>query len=216
VFLLFNLCIPFNTKAPLGQTDFVIASLPIREREKYKFNKKDRGGSIVMKWIRENKYATILLTLIRLYVGWSWLTSGWGKLTAVKSFDASGFINGAIAKPVRDSATNELIYPNYVAFLKHFALPNIHMFNLIVPLGEFLVGVGLILGCLTTAAAFFGQLMNFMYMFAGSVSHNPWMALLGFLILAAGANAGKFGFDYVTLSRLRKLFTQLFHKTKTI
>lgn len=156
-----------------------------------------------MKWIRENKYAAILLMLIRLYAGWKWMTSGLGKLTTSKAFDASGFIKGAIAKPVMDSTTNELIYPNYVAFLKHFALPNIQMFNLIVPLGEFLVGVGLILGCL----------MNFMYMFAGSVSSNPLMALLGFIILAAGANAGKFGVDYVALSRLRELFTQMFHNT---
>jgi thiosulfate dehydrogenase [quinone] large subunit len=166
-----------------------------------------------MKWIRENKYGAILLMLIRLYAGWKWMTSGLGKLTASKAFDASGFIKGAIAKPVMDSTTNELIYPNYVAFLKHFALPNIQKFNLIVPLGEFLVGVGLILGCLTTVAAFFGVLMNFMYMFAGSVSSNPLMALLGFIILAAGANAGKFGVDYVALSRLRELFTQMFHNT---
>lgn len=166
----------------------------------------------MIKWIRENKYAALLLTLIRLYVGWRWMTSGWGKLTAAKSFDASGFIKGAIAKPVLDSATNDLIYPNYVAFLKHVALPNVQMFNLFVPWGEFLVGVGLILGCLTTTSAFFGILMNFIYMFAGSVSVNPWMVLFGFIILAAGANAGKFGADYVMLSRLRKLFTQPFQK----
>jgi thiosulfate dehydrogenase [quinone] large subunit len=140
------------------------------------------------------------------------MTSGWGKLTAAKSFDASGFIKGAIAKPVLDSATNNLIYPNYLAFLKHVALPNIQIFNLSVPWGEFLVGVGLILGCLTTTAAFFGILMNFMYMFAGSVSVNPWMVLLGFIILVAGDNAGKFGADYVARPRLRNLFTQLLTK----
>lgn len=159
-----------------------------------------------MNWLRENKYAAILLTLVRLYVGWKWLTAGWGKLTASKAFDASGFLQGAIAKPVLDGATKELVYPNYVAFLQHFALPNIKMFNLIVPWGEFLVGIGLILGCLTTAAAFFSLLMNFMYILAGSVSSNPWLILLGFIVVVAGANAGKFGIDYVALPRMRSLF----------
>ena len=105
-----------------------------------------------------------------------------------------------------DGATKELVYPNYVAFLQHFALPNIKMFNLIIPWGEFLVGAGLILGCLTTAAAFFGLLMNFMYILAGSVSSNPWLILLGFIVVVAGANAGKFGIDYVALPRMRSLF----------
>jgi thiosulfate dehydrogenase [quinone] large subunit len=139
-----------------------------------------------------------------VYLGWKWLTAGWGKITAGKAFDASGFIRGAIAKPVVAGGTN-LVYPNYVAFLKHFALPNMGIFNVLVPWGEFLIGLGLILGCLTQSAAFFGLLLNFMYMFAGSVSSNPWMVLLGGIVLMAGTNAGKFGVDYVLLPRLRRL-----------
>lgn len=167
---------------------------------------------MMMKWVRENKYAAVLLMFVRLYVGWKWLTAGWGKLTANQAFDAGGFIQGAIAKPIVDPATKEMIYPNYVAFLQGFALPNIKLFNLIVPWGEFLVGAGLILGCLTAAAAFFGLLMNFMYIFAGVVSLNPWMILIGFIILSAGANAGRIGADYLTLPHLNRLFKQRFAK----
>ncbi|QYR21602.1 DoxX family protein [Paenibacillus sp. sptzw28] len=167
-----------------------------------------------MNWLRENKYAAILLTIVRLYVGWQWLTAGWGKITAAKPFDASGFVKGAIAKPIMESGSNELVYSNYVSFLKNFALPNIKIFNLIVPWGEFLVGLGLIIGCLTTAAALFGIMMNFSYLFAGSISINPWMALLGFIILAAGVNAGKLGVDYVLAPKLRSLFSQRLQKTR--
>lgn len=162
----------------------------------------------MINWLRENKYAAAILTLLRFYVGWKWVTAGWGKITADKAFDASGFVNGAIAKPVLANGTSDLLYPNYVAFLKHFALPNIGLFNVLVSWGELLVGIGLILGCLTTAAAFFGLLMNFMYMFAGALSSNPWMVLLGGIILMAGANAGKFGVDYVLLPRIKKLFAK--------
>jgi len=139
-----------------------------------------------------------------LYVGWEWLKAGWEKIDSAKVFDASGFIKGAIAKPIVDHATNADVYPNFTYFLQHFALPNVKLFNVLIPWGELLVGAGLILGALTTAAMFFGLLMNFIYLFSGTVSTNPWLVLLGVFIAAAGANAGKIGLDYYILPYLRK------------
>lgn len=158
----------------------------------------------MMNCLREHVYAAGLLLVLRIYLGWMWLTSGWHKLTG--GFDSTGFLNNAINKPVLDRATNELIYPNFTAFLNHFALPNAKIINFTIPLGETLVGLGLILGALTTAAAGFGLWMNFMFLFAGTVSTNPWMILLGGIVMVAGANAGKFGVDYYLLSLLRKWF----------
>ncbi|WP_171644920.1 DoxX family membrane protein [Paenibacillus phytorum] len=163
----------------------------------------------MMKWLRGNRYAAMMLTIIRLYVGWQWMTAGWHKIAGAKPFDAAGYLKGAIAKPVLESGTTDMVYANYVAFLKSFALPNVGVFNVMVPWGELLVGLGLILGALTTTAIFFGLLMNFMYMFAGTVSSNPWLILLGFFIIAAGANAGKFGVDHLILPYLHKWFDKL-------
>lgn len=70
--------------------------------------------------------------------------------------------------------------------------------------GELLVGLGLIFGTLTTAAAFFGLLMNFSYLLAGTVSINPTFILIQFFILVAGFNAGKIGLDYWVIPFLRK------------
>lgn len=158
---------------------------------------------MVFKFLRENKFAAAFLALIRLYVGYKWIDAGYHKLTG--GFDAGGFLKNAVAKPIADKATGDLVYPTYTAFIENFALPNVKIINFMIPWGEFLVGLGLILGCLTTAAMFFGLMMNFMFMFAGTVSTNPWMILLGFVILAAGANAGKFGADYYVLPYIRKL-----------
>lgn len=158
---------------------------------------------MITKWLRENVYAAGLLLLLRLYIGWQWLDAGWHKLT--NGFDASGFLKNAIDKPVVESGTKELVYPNFVYFVKHFALPNVDLFNWVIPIGETLVGLGVILGVLTTAAMFFGLLMNFMFMMAGTVSSNPWLILLGMFVLCAGANAGKFGGDYYVLPYLRKI-----------
>ncbi|WP_207952111.1 DoxX family membrane protein [Paenibacillus turpanensis] len=156
----------------------------------------------MMKWLTENKYAAVILTLVRFYLGYAWLTAGWHKITG--GFDAGGFLKNAIAKPVADKATGDMVYPTFTAFIENFALPNVKLINVMIPWGEFLVGLGLILGCLTTAAAFFGLVMNFMFLFAGTVSTNPWMVLIGVIIFFAGANAGKLGVDYYLLPVLRK------------
>lgn len=161
----------------------------------------------MMKFLRENVYAAGLLVIIRWVVGWAWITAGFHKLK--DGFDAAGFLKGAIANPVMDKATGELVYPNFVYFVEHFALPNVKLINIAIPLGEFLVGIGLLIGGLTAIAAFFGLLMNFMFLYAGTVSTNPWLVMLGAIVMIAGANAGKFGVDYYLLPLLRKTFARI-------
>jgi thiosulfate dehydrogenase (quinone) large subunit len=152
-------------------------------------------------FLRENKVSAILLTIIRVYLGYAWLTAGFHKITG--GFDATGFLKGAMANPVK-GPDGSVVYSTYVGFLEHFALPNAHIFNVLVPWGEFLVGLGLILGCLTTAAAFFALVMNFSYVMAGTVSHNPSDILLGVLIVVAGLNAGRYGLDRWVIPFIRK------------
>jgi uncharacterized membrane protein YphA (DoxX/SURF4 family) len=155
-----------------------------------------------MNFLRENKIAAGILTVLRLYLGYSWFTAGLGKLTG-GGFDASGFLKGAVANPVKGPDGN-MVYSWYVHFLDSFALPNIDIFNHIVPWGETLIGLGLLLGCLTTAAMFFGLVMNFSFFLAGTVSHNPTDIFLGFIILTAGYNAGRFGLDRWVVPFIRK------------
>ena len=50
---------------------------------------------MIMEFIRNNKIVAGVLAIIRVYLGYAWLTAGWGKV--VGGFDASGFIQGAIA-----------------------------------------------------------------------------------------------------------------------
>lgn len=161
----------------------------------------------MMKWLRENVYAAGLVTIVRLLVGWAWLDAGFHKLK--DGFDAAGYLNNAVANPVVDKATNELIYPTFTTFIEHFALPNVKLINVLIPIGEFLVGLGLIVGGLTAAAAFFGLVMNFMFLYAGTVSTNPWLVLLGVIVLLAGTNAGRFGLDHYLLPILRNVWLRV-------
>jgi thiosulfate dehydrogenase [quinone] large subunit len=171
----------------------------------HQYFKKYKGELFMFShFLRESKVGTYLLTALRIFLGYSWFTAGIGKLQS-GAFDASGFLNGAIAKPV--AGPDGIVYGWYVSFLKEFALPNVDIFNILVPVGETLIGLGLMLGCLTTAAMFFGLVMNFSFLIAGTVSHNPTDILFGMIIIAAGANAGKFGLDHYVLPFIQnKLF----------
>lgn len=140
---------------------------------------------------RHDKYMAVVWLLLRLYLGITWLTLGIGKMAG--GFSAEGFLNNAVANPVMREGS--MVYPNYVAFLENFALPYAEFINFIIPLGEVLVGLGLIVGVLTSFAAFFAIVMNMSFLMAGTVSTNPWMIGLTFFLLVAGANAGRFGGD---------------------
>jgi thiosulfate dehydrogenase [quinone] large subunit len=144
-----------------------------------------------IQFLKKNRYASLFLTVLRLYLGWQWLNAGWGKISSGK-FDASGFMNGAIKNM---SGEHPGVQPWWGNFLKEIALPYVDLFNVIVPWGEFLVGFGLILGIFTTFSILMGLTMNFAYLLSGSTNTNPQMVLLGMFILVAGINAGKIGLD---------------------
>ncbi|MBS4190835.1 DoxX family protein [Bacillus sp. FJAT-49705] len=164
-----------------------------------------------VKWLRESQIAAGLLTIIRLYLGYSWITAGYHKV--VDGFDASGFLQGALAKATGD---HPAVQGWWASFLEGIAIPNAGLFSFLVAWGELLVGIGLILGCLTTAAAFFGIVMNFAFLFSGTVSTNPQLVLLTIFILVAGYNAGKFGLDRFVIPFIRKQFRGKNNKSGTL
>jgi thiosulfate dehydrogenase [quinone] large subunit len=65
--------------------------------------------------------------------------------------------------------------------------------------GEFLVGVALILGAFTGIAAFFGGLMNWNFMMAGSASTNPLLVLAAVGLILAWKVSGTIGADFFLL-----------------
>lgn len=155
------------------------------------------------KFFRENRIWSYASVILRLYVGWEFLKAGHEKLT--KGFDSTGFLKGAAAK-----ATGEhpAVQDWWAHFLNSFAIPNSGLFNFLVPWGELLVGIALILGIFTTFAAVMGATMNFAFMFSGSTSTNPQMALLEIFIIVAGFNAARIGLDYWVIPYVKTLFNK--------
>lgn len=146
--------------------------------------------SMFVHFLRENKGASGILFLIRLFLGYQWITAGWTKITS--GFDANGFLQGAVASA---SGEHPAVQGWWATFLEGVAIPNVDFFNVLIPWGEFLVGLGLILGTFTTLAAFMGVVMNFAFLFSGTTSTNPMMVILGMLLIIAGYNAAKIGID---------------------
>ncbi|MEC2057380.1 DoxX family protein [Peribacillus psychrosaccharolyticus] len=154
----------------------------------------------MLNFLRTNKYAAIFLTLLRVYIGYDWMTHGYEKLKS-GGFDASGFIQGAIANSGGD---HPAVQGWWAAFLEKAALPNVELFNFLVPWGEFLVGLGLILGVFTTFTVLMGLTMNFAFLFSGTVSTNAQLVLLQMFLLVAGYNAAQYGLDRYVLPFIKK------------
>lgn len=154
-----------------------------------------------IQFLRKHTFSAYGLLVLRLYLGWSWMEAGWGKI-AEGNFDASGFLSGALKKA---NGEHPAVQGWWANFIEGVALPNVELFNTLVPWGEFLVGLGLVLGTFTTLAAFMGLIMNFSYLFSGTTSTNPQMVLFGVIVLVAGLNAGKIGLDRWVIPFMRKL-----------
>ncbi|WP_163969401.1 DoxX family protein [Oceanobacillus halotolerans] len=142
-------------------------------------------------FIRNNKVVAGVLAFLRIYIGYQWFTSGFGKITT-GGFDASGFLQGAIASAGGD---HPAVQGWWATFLEAVALPNAGLFSFLVMWGEVLVGAALILGLFTNFAALMGITMNFAFLFSGTVSTNAQMVVITFFLIVAGFNAGRYGLD---------------------
>jgi len=152
----------------------------------------------------ETRFAWIWL-VVRLYVGWQWLSEGIEKAQ-------SPFWTGAqsglfLEKWVTFALTKtQGAHPDvqwwYAAFLKVVVLPHAAMWSYVVTYGEIFVGIGLVLGLFTGIAAFFGTVMNGSYLLAGTVSVNPILFALASLIVLAWKTAGWYGLDRWVLANV--------------
>lgn len=148
------------------------------------------------KWLFTNTTSAWIWLILRLYLGYTWLVAGWGKVTSdawtgEKAGTAvKGFMTGAIALAEEGDVAGW-----YAWFLETVVIPNVVPFSYMVAYGELLVGLGLIVGLLTGIAAFFGAIMNLSFLLAGTVSTNPVMFMIAILLIMAWKVAGWYGLD---------------------
>ena len=140
--------------------------------------------------------------ILRVWVGWQWIQASLDKIsnpawvgggTALK-----GYWTNAIAIPA--SGRPAIAFGWYRTFLEFMLNAQAYTwFAKLIAYGEFLVGLGLILGAFTGIVAFFGGMMNWSYMMAGSASTNPMLFLISVLLILAWKVSGYIGADYFLL-----------------
>ena len=146
-----------------------------------------------------------LWLILRLYLGYEWLTAGLGKISnpawigANSGTALTGFVNGALSQT---GGAHANVQGWYAWFLQNVVLPNASVWSFVVAVGETLVGVALILGIFTGIAAFFGSFMNMSYLLAGSVSTNPILLTIALFLILAWKTAGWWGLDRWALTSL--------------
>jgi len=152
-----------------------------------------------------NIYFAVLWLPLRFFVGREWAAAGEHKLrddawmnggTALK-----GYWTGAVAVP--DQGSPKITYDWFRRFLQYMLDHEWYTwFAKVIAIGEFLVGIGILVGALVGIAAFFGTLMNFNFMLAGSSSTNPVLFGLGVFLVLGWKVAGYFGLDRYLLPAL--------------
>jgi thiosulfate dehydrogenase (quinone) large subunit len=140
-----------------------------------------------------------LWAIVRIYVGYQWIEAGWHKVTGGGWIDGGtalkGFWTKIVAIPAAP-AKPAITYDWYRAFIQ-FMLDNgwYTWFAWLVAFGEFFIGAALIVGAFVGIAAFFGALMNWNFIMAGSASTNPVLLMLGIFLILAWKVAGWYGLD---------------------
>jgi thiosulfate dehydrogenase [quinone] large subunit len=186
----------------------------------------------VARWLFASSQAAWIWLVARLWLGWEWFQSGWGKLFGgnitwqfwdwgdsaysltgdanigwIRSSGATG-VGDAVAGFAQGAISNaqgphpDVAYSWYVDFLEWIRDTAHPVFGPMVAIGEFTIGVLLILGLFTGIAAFLGSILNFSFVFAGSAGVNPAMILVSGVLILAWRNAGWYGLDRWVLPAL--------------
>ena len=139
---------------------------------------------------------------LRIWLGFQWLEAGLHKVQnaawVVTGEALKGFWTSAVAIP--ETGRPAITFDWYRSFLQVLLDGQAYTwFAKLVAYGEVLVGIGLIIGAFTGIAAFFGGLMNFNFMLAGSASTNPLLFVIAVGLILAWKVSGYFGADYFLL-----------------
>ena len=146
-----------------------------------------------------------LWLIVRLYVGYSWISAGIEKAEtpawSVTGAALKGFWASAVAVSANGKAA--ITYDWYRSFLTFMLDSGSYVwFSKLIIFGELAIGLGMIVGAFVGVAAFFGAFMNWNFGMAGSASINPMLFALCIFLLLAWKTAGYIGLDHIILPML--------------
>jgi len=153
----------------------------------------------MVKNLFNNTKSSWLWLIVRIYVGYQWLAASLHKLESPDWMQTGAALKGywMNAVTIPDAPARPAIYYGwYRSFIQALLDSQSYVwFAKLVAVGEFLIGIALILGIFVGVAAFLGGFMNLNFMLAGSLSSGPILLVLEILLLAAWKIAGYYGLD---------------------
>ena len=155
-----------------------------------------------VKWLLTNPRASWIWLILRVWLGYQWISSSLGKISNpawVSTGEAlKGFWTNAVKIP--ETGRPPIAFDWYRTFIQSMLDSQSYTwFAKLVAYGELLIGIALILGAFTGIAAFFSGFMNWNFMMAGSASTNPMLFIAAVTIILAWKIAGYLGADYFLL-----------------
>lgn len=140
-----------------------------------------------------------LWLIIRIYVGIQWLSASVAKLSSpawMQSGEALKiFWTNSVAIP--PAPLQPAIYYGWFRNIIQSLLDNqaYICFAKLIAIGEFMVGLALILGFMVGVTAFFGGMMHLGLLLEGSFGAAPVLIVLEMLLIVAWKTAGYYGLD---------------------
>ena len=145
---------------------------------------------------------SVFWLIVRVWLGYQWIQASLHKVSDpawVQTGEAlKGYWLGAIKVGANGKAA--VAYDWYGGFLNSMINAQAYTwFGKLIAYGELLVGIGLVVGAFVGIAAFFGALMNWNFVMAGSASTNGFMLIIALILVLAWKTAGFIGADYFLL-----------------
>jgi len=165
-----------------------------------------KGGQVqdpplVMRLLTDPR-AGWLWVLPRIWLGYQWFAAGLHKVEDPDWVQTGAALKGYWANAVAVSAAGKspIVFEWYRSFLQGLLdMQAYTWFAKLVAYGELTIGIALMIGAFTGIAAFFGGLMNWNYMMAGSASTNPMLFVVAVALILAWKVSGYVGADFFLL-----------------
>jgi thiosulfate dehydrogenase (quinone) large subunit len=196
--------------------------MPDREKKYKQINRKGKGDKIMSNIITkrgtivedpplarflfsDTRIMSWFWLVVRVLIGLEWVNASSHKLgnpAWMQTGEAlKGFWTSAIAIP--DAGRPPITYDWYRSFIQGMLDSGAYVwFAKLIAIGELAVGIGLIIGAFVGIAAFFGALMNWNFIMAGSTSINPLLLVGEVALVLAWKIAGHWGADRFLLPLL--------------
>jgi thiosulfate dehydrogenase [quinone] large subunit len=133
---------------------------------------------------------------LRVWLGWTWLNSGWGKFQNPAWMDGGNALKSYWERALTVDPRPLIAFDWYRDFIRLLLEAQAYTwFAKVVLFGELAVGVALILGAFTGLAAFGGGFLNWNFLMAGTASTNGMLFAIATWLVLAWKTAGWIGLD---------------------